>query len=744
MTLINCTAGAIYTRGFPAKDKIQLYIMAGIFLVLLYNSQAGLVLYWTLNNIFSLLKNVIQKTKHPKVIVYSSLCVLVFLFDIFLLFFHTGHILKRGFIAGLASLVFFIPLFIKAGTLFKEKLTKRNGRAADTAIGHNRTFIFSIISCFLLIGLVIPSALIASSTQEFSFLEPYRSPFPFIIHTALQAAGIFLFWPLCIYFLFSGKVKKYIGGVITVLCITALVNAFVFPGDYGFISTTLVFSNLGTFMTHFKLSIINIGTIVAVIGLASFLLLTLKKNIVYGFQSIILITLLSFGVFNSVKIYREFSSFAGGENTGGHADVLKPVFSLSQNEENVLVIMLDRGISSFVPYIFAERPELYAAFSGFTWYPNCVSLGKFTVFGAPPLFGGYEYAPLEMQRRNTEPLLDKYNESLLVLPKLFMDNGFSVTTTDPSWANFSWKPDLQIFDDFPAIHAENIVGKYTSLWLKEHPDIKTISVSDVLRNNLIRFSVFKTMPVFSRNFIWDRAKWLTTSALVEDENELTLATIDEYAVMDYLPEITTITKGSPPAFTMFVSQLTHEPAFFQFPDYVPAAPVTDKGNGPFAADIHYHANSAALLKLGRWFDFMKKNGVYDNTRIIVVSDHGWSLNSDFPPNITLPNGENLQTYNALLLVKDFNRDGRLLTDPSFMTNADVPLLALENIIDNPVNPFTSKPLEENKQNGVTITTSERLNPSRHFKYAFNIDSDEWLFVHDDITKPENWKAVTFP
>ena len=65
MTLINCIAGAVYTKGFPFKEKLQLYGMAFLFLILLYNSPSGLVLYWTLNNIFSLLKNIYYKIKSP-------------------------------------------------------------------------------------------------------------------------------------------------------------------------------------------------------------------------------------------------------------------------------------------------------------------------------------------------------------------------------------------------------------------------------------------------------------------------------------------------------------------------------------------------------------------------------------------------------------------------------------------------------------------------------------------------------
>ena len=38
MTAINIIAGAIYTKGFATKEKVQIYGMALVFLVLLYNS----------------------------------------------------------------------------------------------------------------------------------------------------------------------------------------------------------------------------------------------------------------------------------------------------------------------------------------------------------------------------------------------------------------------------------------------------------------------------------------------------------------------------------------------------------------------------------------------------------------------------------------------------------------------------------------------------------------------------------
>ena len=66
MTLINIVSSMIYSKDAPMKTKVQLIGMALIFLVFLYTSPSGLVFYWTLNNLFSLLKNIFMKLKNPK------------------------------------------------------------------------------------------------------------------------------------------------------------------------------------------------------------------------------------------------------------------------------------------------------------------------------------------------------------------------------------------------------------------------------------------------------------------------------------------------------------------------------------------------------------------------------------------------------------------------------------------------------------------------------------------------------
>lgn len=115
MTAINIVAGAIYTKGFPFKEKAQIYGMALLFLVLLYNSPAGLVLYWTMNNVFSLVKNIFYKLKHPVKVLYILMCVGVILADIYILFIYGGSASMTKRLAAVVpfTCLVFVPYLVR-------------------------------------------------------------------------------------------------------------------------------------------------------------------------------------------------------------------------------------------------------------------------------------------------------------------------------------------------------------------------------------------------------------------------------------------------------------------------------------------------------------------------------------------------------------------------------------------------------------------------------------------------------
>jgi membrane protein insertase Oxa1/YidC/SpoIIIJ len=73
MTVLNVGSALLY--GGDRSKRAQSFLLALVFLVLLYRSPASLVLYWTTNNACSLLRNFVEKKLVPKLPSRLSLLV---------------------------------------------------------------------------------------------------------------------------------------------------------------------------------------------------------------------------------------------------------------------------------------------------------------------------------------------------------------------------------------------------------------------------------------------------------------------------------------------------------------------------------------------------------------------------------------------------------------------------------------------------------------------------------------------
>ena len=733
MTFINVASGAVYSKNLEFKDKFQLYGIALIFLLLLYNSPSGLVLYWTTNNLFSLFKNILQKTKYKKIIIFGLLFFFIILSDIFLLFFHPGDLPKRLLIIILLSSILLLPI-IKKIIKPVRILNLINSKNLFNLPVH--VYVFSCLILFILNGYIIPSSLIASSITDFSFIDSYTTPFPFILMTLLQSAGFFLFWTLFIYFLFPQKIRSILLIIMIFTAAISLINVFTITENFGFLTTSMFFSDPKPFSLIPKLYIFNIALIFLIFILLLFLILKNKIKLIASGQVIIIITLFILSIINTVQINNNYIIVREKFKTGENSEYFTNEYSFSRNGKNVLVIMIDAAVGSHVPLIFNEKPDLINVFTGFHYFPNTVSFASHTLIGALPVFGGYEYSPLSINNQKDKTLLEKQQEAYLMLPKLFSEAGFSVTITDPPFDNFRMS-NLSIFLNYPEYDAKNLNGKYTAQWLRNNSNIETIKISEILKMNLIRFSFFKSSPLFLRLIIYDQGNWLT---LNHSNSNFTNIFIDDYAFLDTIKNITDF-KDTGDTYTAIYSHLAHNGTFLQAPDYLPINNVTNKGTSLFAENSTFHLTTASLLLLGKWFEYLKENGVYDNTRIIIVSDHGrGSLN--IHNNFRLPDDQLMYGYNALFMFKDFYSNEPPVMQTDFMTNADLPLFALKDIINNPVNPFTGNKIIPEKEEGIMITTLGAVSTYRHGKYIYNIANNQWLFIKDNIFIPENWRRIT--
>jgi hypothetical protein len=95
------------------------------------------------------------------------------------------------------------------------------------------------------------------------------------------------------------------------------------------------------------------------------------------------------------------------------------------------------------------------------------------------------------------------------------------------------------------------------------------------------------------------------------------------------------------------------------------------------------------------------------------------------------------------LFKDFNKNDELEIDMKFMTNADAPLLAVENIIENPLNPFTGKKLYPDKNDGIYIYTEGNSNTKYYNGADCLVDNSKFFYVHDSIFESKNCQELQY-
>jgi hypothetical protein len=277
--------------------------------------------------------------------------------------------------------------------------------------------------------------------------------------------------------------------------------------------------------------------------------------------------------------------------------------------------------------------------------------------------------------------------------------------------------------------------------LGENAPINSMKIDLILRRNFFMYGIFSISHPYFRNILYnDGSYW---SAAKNSRTDVVNGyALDSYAELYYLPEITSFDMKKNTV-NILTNNLTHSPSFFQYPDYTVVSQITDFGpdifNGHLKSFQHYHANAAAFLLLANWLDFLKKNGVYDNTRIIIVSDHDEMVKKPFFSDAL--NGINTY-YNPILLVKDFNAHGNIQRDATFMTNADTPILAVKDLIPNPVNPFTGRELQADKEQGANIFLGGSSMPRDYTGFAALDKKSPFYHVHDDIFSEENWSKFT--
>lgn len=297
MTCVNFISSAIYLKGFPLKTKVQLYGMALFFLVFLYTSPSGLVFYWTLNNIFSLVKTIFYKLKNPKKVLAVLLSVLGVPLFIYAAFLNNTLSLKKKIFLIAVAFVFEFPLI---WSFLKNKIKSHKNTVNESS--NRKLFRTGTVFLTILVGLLIPSSFIASSPQEFVDITCFYNPLWYILRCAAMAAGTFLIWFGVFYWLASPKGKVFFDRLVWILCGIMFVNYMFFGTRLGVISSSLQYET--GLLFSIKEHVLNVVVIILLAVLMYFIIHRWGR----AAQAILLTAAIALGVMSTVNVVKIKSS----------------------------------------------------------------------------------------------------------------------------------------------------------------------------------------------------------------------------------------------------------------------------------------------------------------------------------------------------------------------------------------------------------------------------------------------------
>ncbi|MEX0986485.1 MAG: membrane protein insertase YidC [Bacteroidales bacterium] len=731
MTIVNLFTAYFYTRNGDTSERRQMLVVAGLFLVLLYNFPAGLVLYWTMNNVFSFFRLFVTnrevfgslegpvKFNFPAIpqfriqpVVFISLIFLTLYFFVAgkLYYIDDNQILiaislvflvicqVAGFIyyirirSGTSLVLYRISSMLLLITLLFQAVNVYLFVKGGTFSAH----IFNINILFAesqLANIIYPGMAFLIITMPYYFkqetIKLSSTKTPSLVIYLLSVAYLFgyiILWnPLMVYSsfpeTFSFSALELMGNNLPVLLLFLLGSISIFfiaPKKFrwllvvaalttvtvGFIHNTLLPIGMGTLQENKfekQQALLVAPYLYLAEGLSIILLFTASVLVIlrqYKKQVVIGLTLLNILIV-SQSFYKAASSgsFTKSENLYHNST---NSISFSKTRQNVVYFIPDMFQGWAMNRMMSENPELKEQLNGFVWYPNALAISRVTNTSVGPLLGGHNYAPdiLDLDKQRT--IEKKLSQAKKDLSEEARRQGYLFTSTRVPYCNI----ENEYYDTFlPEWHDD---------WDVYNNQLG-IRVTEEINYTLLCYNaLFFSAPLALKPKIYNNGQWLFSQKKSAGRNTSTSL---KHQFLRLLPFISNnqSDKGN---FVLIYSMVSH----------FPWSIVND--NGAMKHDVSPYENNKWIMEtLEVWFDWMKKNGVYDNTRIVIVSDHGthWKrFNRELDIDNPFKNADNdriplnyLLDLNPVIMVKDYNSSAQFSEDWRFMSNMDAPGIALD-------------------------------------------------------------------
>lgn len=261
-------------------------------------------------------------------------------------------------------------------------------------------------------------------------------------------------------------------------------------------------------------------------------------------------------------------------------------------EQNFVIFMLDAADSREFSYLLEQNPEYKDIFADFTYYENTVGAYSCTRYAVPYILSGKWY---ECDTSFEEYMEDLYDKSPLI--EELENRNYRIGL---------YEPDL---------HAQNNdVLRFDNIFEAE---FKVKSYFGMARQEL-KLVGYRYAPYWLKKYcVLKQAAFDEQLEAGEGSGEIT-ASMENRVFLDHLNAGGITVDDTENSFKFIHLEGAHSPYV-----YDAEVNIIDESQGTYAQNME-----ASVTLAERYLSALKKSGTYDNTAIIVMSDHGFNQDID--------------------------------------------------------------------------------------------------------------------
>ncbi len=304
-----------------------------------------------------------------------------------------------------------------------------------------------------------------------------------------------------------------------------------------------------------------------------------NKLLCAGMALMLFITLVTLGV--SSKAYRQRTTYYALE---------EGQYVLSK-DQNFFILLLDAVDSRNFGEVLASDPAYEEVFADFTYYPDMVGAYPWTAFATPYILSGKWYEGEEYYLDYTAAAVE---ESPLLRELAKRDYDIALYECDKWVTSYTYQ-----FSNMTELHHEVYVWKY-------------------FRHAVCKLGGIRYAPFFLKEYCYKAAAQTDGQhhAFVEEGQSLYTWDMGDF-VEHAREEEATFREGG--CFKYYHLQGGHVPYNY------------DKDLNPAADATHQDMLHASIRVIDVFLQKLKEAGVYDNSVIIIMSDHGFDPENEISP-----------------------------------------------------------------------------------------------------------------